>query len=940
MEMRMKFLLVLCCCGFFLPIWLSGNPISIEADGCTLITGKKGTFTISDVNHATRSGRFFVVNGKTGQRETLTECASSEPDQLILQTPSGCRLEISLSKRNRMVLAETLIINHSEQEIWVEPGLELDLPLSGSDHFYNGVETLAVGSKPLVRDGLKAMISDSTGAFGCLLPLTSLIGPETSWSLGSVMFDALSHHAARLIPSKNNARLEYSSRWAIAPGRQSSIRFIIGSNETKYGVEEGAIQAMHDSFPECWIPEVGYDNKYIWNAHAMYQAWTYKPSYEAERRFRSRWDWAYAPYKRCGDIFGRPEFWDYEPLAHPFQVIYPWRIAGGVFDYRTMSCEEFHRRRKEVFDKYGKKFGYAFYADCAGVFCELGLANKLYPDALNTDTEGGVVYIYRNGWTTGHDQDVRVFPLRTSFARQYYQDLRDLYKEIEPPGFSLDCTGYGAFYRGPASNDPDMPCRSYDKNGVFVDQGVAQKMVIDFIHNELNPGAAPKDKPFVVGNGSLKFDAAMFEASVFKPVFNKSMPAWRYLYGALPGVIHGKGYETTTLIPEWRQMNTEQFLERFTPLAVYEVFSEFRWALSGTRQVYCGNALGQYALPELLECIKLGWQPQIPVKCDTQEKIIYKARYSRGENTVFFFGNPYEQPMPVRFAIGNKELGNGHYIFNRKMRDSATLEQKITLAETSFSASLISRYPVLYEALCGLSHVPASGLKVTASSVKDIDRIEHTIKIDAGEEFFAAITPRAIPQFEAPEIYLNGEIVSAGCDVRIPADAEIKLKYKSSFFALSAEDVLQFPFLDVQQRPQLAVRLTHPDSAAEREQAMNMNEYFEFCAQPPYKLCKPGKVEIKTGAAPAAAAELVLDFSGTENKITRDGNTMKLVATDDETGEEMVRQLCYVMDRRFQIVFSFTNIDGFSGELLDHLKLRDKSVPVNMVRCFENGSAK
>lgn len=67
---------------------------------------------------------------------------------------------------------------------------------------------------------------------------------------------------------------------------------------------------------------------------------------------------------------------------------------------------------------------------------------------------------------------------------------------------------------------------------------------------------------------------------------------------------------------------------------------------------------------------------------------------------------------------------------------------------------------------------------------------------------------------------------------------------------------------------------------------------------------------------------------------------MKLVATDDETGEEMVRQLCYVMDRRFQIVFNFNNIDGFPGELLDHLKLRDKSVPVNMVRCFESGDIK
>ena len=122
--MEIKHLLVILCCGCLLfNTWASGKTISVEARDCTVTAEANGTFILKDVGNVSHTGRFFVVNGKTQQRETLSACEPTAPDKLVVQTPSGCRLEISLSARNRMVLAETDIINNSEQEIWVEIGV-------------------------------------------------------------------------------------------------------------------------------------------------------------------------------------------------------------------------------------------------------------------------------------------------------------------------------------------------------------------------------------------------------------------------------------------------------------------------------------------------------------------------------------------------------------------------------------------------------------------------------------------------------------------------------------------------------------------------------------------------------------------------------------------------------------------------------------------------
>lgn len=926
--MKKFYLLMLVAVSVFT---LCGNEVKVRE--FSLIPENDGKFILHKPGTEKVNGYFFLKNGKTEKPEKLKGKVKNNT-QFI--SAADCSVKINYVPRNRMILAETTISNTSNKEIWIEPGLILDLPHTGKEYFFSGVESRKTENKIIARNGLKAKPEKHTGAFASPLSLTILIAPEHSWSLGNIMFELTSYNAARFIPQGNRCQLEYSRRLVLAPGRKAEFSFVIGATQTLFGKEEAAIQAFYDSFPETWIPAVGYDNKYIWNAHAMYAVWHYKPDYETERRFHSRWDWAYAPYKRCGDIYGRKELWDYKPLGHPFKPVYAWRFGGEFFDYRTLSCEEFHKKRKKIFDKYGKKFGYAFYADASGTFCELQLAREKYPDAINTDRDDGTVFIFPS-WSTSHDNEVRVFPYKTTFAKQLYQDAKDVHKELGLPGFSLDCCGGGAKYRGPASKDPDMPFRAYDQKGIYVDQGIAVNKFIDFLHNDIVPNGDYRTKPFLAGNGSLKCDVQMMEKSVFDPVFDTMMPLWRYIFGSLPGIIHGKGYFINQLIPEWRQLNTNEFLERFTTLAVYSVFQEFRYGLTSSRSIYKGNALGQYCMPELLECIKYGWQVQVPVNCDNGGKILYKSRYSRGENTILFFGNPYRETVKTKFGTVNELLGSGQYIFNRKMRDCANLKQTLRNGETVFSSELESRYPVLFEAVCGLSNVPADGITAEVASVKDLHKIRNEVKITSKQPFTAAVQPRMIFDFLPAQITLNGKKIKAGEKVHFTENSTLVMEYSSKDFSVGSNEITEFPFLNEQFEPSFSIRLTE-NSAAEREQAQNIQEYFSFCAK--NNLCNPRKITVKNGKDSVSGAEIVLNFSADKNIVAREGNKLIVYASDAYNGEELVRKLSFAMDKRFEHFFGLMPDDGMPGDLLNKLAVRGKYVPVRMKKCFENGGNK
>jgi hypothetical protein len=931
-----KFILAAACLNLMFGLSnLYGN-VKLKHFTFKLESGKNG-FNLEKDGRCLAKGILSIYNGRTKKFDKLKVVESNsgtQKDSLVLAN-HDYKVKLIFTPRSRLVLMTGEIINLTNKELWLQPELSLNIPRSDDDFFFNGLDTLPVTGKPMNRLGMKARPIAKIGSTASPFPIASAVGKQASFFVGQVCFEPVSYNGSKWKPlNSNRAEIIFLQRHAIGAGRSLKIRLVLGMTPTRYGKEEGVVQAMYDAFPELWQPVVGQDNPYVWGTHSQYRAWYFKPNYEKERRYYSRVEWGYAPYKRSGDIYGDPELWNYKPLVRDFKVAFASHIAGEIFNYKKLSLTEFHQKRKDIFQRYAKDFGYAFYPTCAGTWCEYTLAKKKYPDAITWDNKG-VPMIYKNGWSTGHDKEIRVFPMGTSFAKALRADMKKIYKDLNPPGFALDGTSGGACYRGPAAKNPDMPGRAWDRQGVYIDQAVAVADFIRFIHEELKPGAAPADKPFVWGNGSsVRVDYAMIEATIFSPIFHSWMPNVRYNIGSTPCVMHGNGYLIQETIPDWRNMSRNKFIEELSKLTIYSVFNGFRYGMTSNHVTNNGNALEVYCIPELLEIIRLGWQAQVPADCYNGGKMLYKARYGRSEQTVFFFGNPYTAPMPVTFKIGNEFLGNAQYVFVRKMRDHAKTKNLLKDGETVFRETLKPRIPYLYEAVCGLSAIPAGGLNIEAESSKDINQIIFTLMLKNNPVFKTTIMPRKIRSFQLSSLLINGKAVKPG-ECEIPVNAKIVFKYKSCLFKVKAADILDFPFVDKQKRPVFSVQIPASPNAAELKQAERIQGYFRFCQK--HKITSPGKVWLvkSDSSAKGPVIRIRVGRKGPEQYgITRNGKEILVNAGTAKEADELIRALFRVMDRRFEYLIPFGPVNTMKKEMLEKFGILGKTLP--FTRCFES----
>ena len=172
-------------------------------------------------------------------------------------------------------------------------------------------------------------------------------------------------------------------------------------------------------------------------------------------------------------------------------------------------------------------------------------------------------------------------------------------------------------------------------------------------------------------------------------------------------------------------------------------------------------------------------------------KFLYRARYGRAADTILYFGNPWQNPMKLNFEVDNSALGKGWNLFVGKMRDKARLENHIEGTDTRFTASLPSRRPALFEAVCNLSGLPASGiLNAVVSSEKEIDRIVFTVKLDNSAPFRTAVTPREIYNF-VPQIFVNGSRVN-GSESVLPPGRKSESSMLRKYFTAMPEPLLHF----------------------------------------------------------------------------------------------------------------------------------------------------
>ncbi|MBE6378351.1 MAG: hypothetical protein E7051_05980 [Lentisphaerae bacterium] len=835
---------------------------------------------------------------------------------------------LTFSARERVILGESVFVNKGNEELFIEQIFSLAPDWKNKKlNLWDGFgSSRPVTNGPVSREGIKGAVLKHVASSAIAFAATAVFSDKNAISIGHVTFDPVSYTAVEYIPSVN--KYSYSQRFVISPRQTVPLRHVIAASESAYGAAERIIQQHYDSFPEVWAVVGGQDNPYAWGNCAHYRNWWSTPRPEESRRLYYTHEWAYAPYFRAGDMVIKDELMKYTP-DNPIEDKNRAKFGGVSTNYKHNTAEEYRKIRKENYLKHGKRYGWMFYNSCSGTWCERQLAEKHYPDSLTKDKKTVTLI---KGWSTGHDWEVRVFPMGTSWAKVFEEDMKFLTEELDLPGFALDCGGGGAYYRGPAVKKP-LAGRAWDNEGVFIDQSVAVNHVVDYIHS-LRP--APNQLT-VHNNGSLKGDICMLERPFLNVAAHRSMlPLYRWFIGPRPGNVHGHGFLFKEMMPDWRNRTTPEFIDLIQRLSDYQIMNQFKWGLNQTFVTFYGNPQQVYIIPESLELIRAGWQSSTPVAFSKDLYVPYCSRYGKGANTFFFFGNTSKKDSAGTLSIDNIDLtadGKPRFVFLKKLRNKSETVNNIADNFTKVDTVLPSRVPVLYETVCGFENAPAA-FSAVANGDKKLEKMTFSVKVD--KAFSTSAVFRKIRFFHLAAVDVDGKTVSFKDNgneykvenVDLKANSVLTIRYKSDFFNITQDEILSFPFVDANKKLSFRIHVPKSDEEA-MKLSKRFDEYFAFCYK--YKVLPEGgtppvsRNDSSLNRKDAISLQIVPDKANTIEKLAN--GAILIRAKNTKTLEEMIRQFAFVMDIKFPHIFKFYGSMGIYGDQLAHFGMNGKYIP-------------
>ena len=876
---------------------LPGKPCGLDVrDGRIFMTNRypQAGWQRAEVELSLRSdtGPIHLQKGKI----------SRQKDLLKLERKSGAwKWESSFSVRDRLILINSVFVNTSAKRQLLEAGVSLlpDFKVKSS-RFWNGFGKVYAADRFRYRQGCMTTEGQKRYYY-CEFPFpaAAVSAGDSGIFAGHEIFAPVSWSSCSFDPGKN--KLHFSQRFVADPGQTVKFSFVIGSVRPVFGLAEAVVQHYYDTFPQEWQVVRGQDNPYVWGNHAQYGTWKIKPDPERSRRHHYKLDWAYCPYKRSGDIRMRKEFWDYKPFS-PFSSYRSGKYGGVQAPFPATSYEELVKIRRERFLEYGQKYGWMFYNSCVGHWCEYQLALKHYPDAIIRKKGKPVAY---NRWTTAYDREYNVFPYHTSFGKVMYEDMTYVAKELQLPGFALDCGSGGFDYRGPAVEKP-VPGRAWDKDGIFIDNSVAINAMVDHIRS-INP----KEPLTSFCNGTLKGDYMMFERSLVHPDTKRMMPLGKWWIGPRPGCVHAHGYLFHDTVPNWKGLSTEEFLKMLSRLADYTMLNQFKYGLTPNYNTMVGVPEHYYILPESFELMRAGWQAEIPLELSAGLYAPYKARYGKAENSYIYLGNSSARTSSGTLRIDNRVLAprtHQRQIFVLKKRSKARTENKLSGSFTAFDVVLPSRVPVLWESVCGVIG-GGEEMTVKASAEKSLEKEVFRVEFVKTHPFTGKFKFRQRRGFSAPALRLNGRPVKAEQSLNIRRGDKLEILYRSENFCLSSREITTFPYTSKNGEVSLKVGFPGNDQAV-RNVARRFNDYFTYCRRNGlvagdglcYLVSDPGQGEkgmIRLQLAPGKA------FAARK----KNGGIL-LSAPDAKALDRLTTEFFYQMDKRFDHVPPLRHVEG------------------------------
>jgi len=781
------------------------------------------------------------------------------------------RLRLEWQERGPWWPVDVTLINLGEAQRWLEVGWRVQGYLEEAQ-FYGGLGVRPRGGQ-YSQPGL-------VGPF----PLAALFNEAVCFALGFDPTQWLSYldHTADL--TQQPIRLRSSTRLVLDPQGEETVSFVLGAWRTPWGHRE-ALHHYYGAFPQCFQPAPGVDPRVTLNG-GSYLAWTNRPDRELCRRLQVGWEWCYAPFKRTGDILGRPEWWDYQP-ARPHQ------------SPRTLSRPEYSEWRRNQFAAgRGCDVLMLFYIP-SQIWCEEQLARERYADALITDPR--VRTYFDQPWCTGPDNELRVFPWETSFGRQSLEDMKAVAEELNLEGFAFDTADGGGRYYGPAVNA--CPGRAWDERGVFVDEGVAIAKLMDWVHEQrrdgrplavvANPGA------YATYLTCFRCDAALLENTPLT-VHDGLADGLRERLGAKT-MVFWETYEYPELLRD--DLTREQYEDALRGFADYTVLACLREVALPTPRIALGLGPVVKWLPVLRDMARAGWQPVPAAVCPAG---LWVSRAGRGLHCFLATGNETAATVASRLDVDDGWVGPGRRHLWRRWDGQPTVNV-LNRGVTQVPFELPSRQPLVLQTAAAVEGEVAD-LKATVRWESDLHEARLVLDLEGHADNLRMT-------FAEPEDMRLAQVTLAGRPLRVERagqETSVRLAwhgpspvvatFRSTLFALSRQELLNFPWLDGEQVGfRLVARTDDPLIAdAARWLADYFPYYFAHAVDPPKKVGPPETVNPEQPVeGPAVFLTVDAQWPQQHQVRLRTPQSLEVVATSPEGLKQAVKRLLAVLDERY-----------------------------------------
>jgi hypothetical protein len=289
---------------------LTTEDLAIDLRPEALAGGRLGELTLrslpSDIAEAV--GHLVLRDGRAHQDLALADATYWVDEGALVSEwvlPKDLHVGARLTSHSAHLSLILTFDNRGEEQRWLEAGVNLDLAMGADWEFWDGLNTVS-GAPALahMRDTLP-------GVF----PAAAVYTPQAGVALGIEPMQLLSYLRSSVTSDDGrHARFEYATRIVVDPGTSEQVEFVVTAFEGNYG-HFGVLQRYVDAFPDAFSSRPGADPR-VSLTGAQYRAWSVNNP-EMCRRSYSGWEWAYAPFRRTGDIYGHREFWEYTP-ARPF----------------------------------------------------------------------------------------------------------------------------------------------------------------------------------------------------------------------------------------------------------------------------------------------------------------------------------------------------------------------------------------------------------------------------------------------------------------------------------------------------------------------------------------------------------------------------------------------------------------------------------------------